>query len=362
MNNKVNGKISKFTSMGLTTKLTLLIIIICIILIAGVITYIYPTYFASKQPKGTAGVIRVAAIYTTPLEEPWNTVLHEALLNAKEELGIEYAYIENIAQTDFERVARQYIEAGYDIIFAHSYNFYQDTIKLAKEFKNVCFAQGSGPINIEWPKNVVLYDYWLQDAAFLAGATAGLLTKTDHIGVVTAFPVTDVNALVNAFIAGAKYVNPDIKVSVVFIQSWFDPQKAKEAANAMIREGADFIYAERYGVFDAVSEAQERGLEVYAFGNIVDQKDLSPNTVLASVVWDLREFVKYLIREKMNGNWPGGIITEFKGWSKLVWNDELKSKVVPQDIYDQIKSIEKQIDQGTLKVPVYTDWVPERWA
>lgn len=347
-------------SPGITTKFAILIVI-CIIVLAGIAVYAYNTYVAPEQPKVVKKTIKVAAIYTTPLEEPWNTVLHEALLNAKDELGIEYSYIENVAQSDFERVARQYIEAGYDIIFAHSYNFYQDTIKLAKEFKDVCFAQGSGPINIEWPKNVVLYDYWLQDAAFLAGVTAGLLTKSDHIGIVTAFPVTDVNALVNAFIAGAKYVNPDIRVSVVFIQSWFDPQKAKEAANAMIREGADFIYAERYGVFDAVAEAQKNGLEVYAFGNIVDQKDLSPETVLASVVWDLRDFVKYLINEKMAGNWPGGIITEFKGWSKLVWNDKLRDKVVPPEIYEQIKSIESQINQGTLKVPVYTDWVPERW-
>lgn len=306
--------------------------------------------------------MKVAAIYTTPLEEPWNSVLHEALLNARDELGIEYLYVENVAQSDFERVARNYINEGAEIIFAHSYNFYQDTIRLAQEFPDVSFVQGSGPLDEKWPSNVILYDYWLQDAAFLAGATAGLLTKSDKVGVVAAIPVTDVNNLVNAFIAGAKHVNPDVRPSVVFIQSWFDPEAAKKAAAAMIDDGVDFIYAERYGVFEACEEAQAKGKEVYAFGNIVNQNDLSPNVVLASVVWDMRDFVKSIIQEKAEGAFKGRIVTNFPGWSKLVWNEQIKDKVVPPKVLSQIQELEQKIRSGELVVKVDTEWNPKKWG
>ncbi len=306
--------------------------------------------------------MKVAAIYTTPLEEPWNSVLHEAMLNAQEELGIEYLYVENVAQSDFERVARDYIDEGAEIIFAHSYNFYQDTIRLAEEFPDICFVQGSGPLEAEWPSNVILYDYWLQDAAFLAGATAGLLTKSGKIGVVAAIPVTDVNNLVNAFIAGAKHVNSDVQPSVVFIQSWFDPEAAKNAASAMIDDGVDFIYAERYGVFEACEEAQAEGKEVYAFGNIVDQNSLSPDVVLASVAWDMKDFVKSIIQDKMAGKCEGKIITNFPGWSKLIWNEQLRDEVVPSDVLGQIQALEQKIRSGELVVEVDTEWNPEKWG
>lgn len=337
-------------------------LVVVAIIIVAVIIVAAGALFTSQPSAPPTTTLKVAAIYTTPLEEPWNSVLHEALLSAAEELDIKYLYVENVAQSDFERVARGYVKEGASIIFSHSYNFYQDAKRLAEEFPKVSFIQGSGPLDITYPDNVVLYDYWLQDAAFLAGATAGYLTKSGRIGVVTAFAVTDVNNLVNAFIAGAKHVNPNVKPSVVFIESWFDPEKAKNAALAMIGDGADFIYAERYGVFEAVQKAQSEGKAVYAFGNIVDQKDLAPEVVLASVTWDMREFVKSLINEKLEDKLEGRIVTNFPGWSKLVWNDDLKKKVVSPDVLQKIQDLETQIREGKLTVKVDIEWDPKKWG
>ena len=336
-----------------------LIVVVVVAAVAGYLTFMGAGPATPTAPKK----LKVAVIYTTPIEEPWNTVLHEAMSWAIKNYNVEYVYSEKVDTADVERVMREYITAGYDIIIPHSWGFYETTIKLAKEYPNVAFAQGSGPVDIQYPSNIVLYDYWIQDAAYLAGIAAGKMTKTNIIGVVAAYPVPDVNRLVNAFAAGAKSVNPNVKVSAIYIESWFDPIKGKEAAKALIERGADFIYAERYGPFEAAKEALEKGRKIYCFGNIVDQSSLAPEVVLASVAWDLKTFVAKLIEMKQSGKWEGGIYDwgMKEGWAKIIWNESLK-KEVPKDVLDAVEQVQKDIIEGRFKVPIYEDWVPERWG
>ncbi|MDK2464461.1 MAG: BMP family protein [Candidatus Korarchaeota archaeon] len=331
-----------------------IIVAVLIVLVAA------GAYFATKGSAPQEEKLKVAVIYVTPIEEPWNTALHEAMTWAEQELNIEYVYTEKVDTADVERVIREYIAEGYQVIFPHSWGYNEVTRKLAKEFPNVYFAQGSGPTDVEWPPNVMLYDYWIQDAAYLAGVLAGKLTKTNVIGVVTAYPVPDVNRLVNAFCAGAKSVNPDVEIKVIFLESWFDPVKAKEAALAEIEAGADVIYAERYGVFEAFKEA---GVEGYAIGNIVNQTDLAPDVVIASVTWDLKPFVRYVVDSVRAGTFHGGIINwgMKEGWAKLVWNPTLK-KQIPQDVVAAVEEAQQKILNGEIQVPIYEDWDPERWA
>jgi len=247
-------------------------------------------------------------IYVTPIDEPWNQAMHEAMTWARDNLGIIYSYVERVSEADVERVIRQYIQAGYDIIIPHSWGYHQTTIKVAREYPNVSFAQGSGPTDIEYPRNVLVYDYWIHEAAYLAGVAAGKLTKRNLIGVVAAYPVPDVVRLINAFASGARSVNPSAKIRAIFIESWFDPVKAKEAAKALIASGADVIYGDSYGTDQAVEEAYRSGREVYFFATIIDYSRLAPNTLAASIVWDLRPFIKYLVGLKINGTWISGIL------------------------------------------------------
>ena len=118
------------------------------------------------------------------------------------------------------------------------------------------------------------------------------MSKTGTIGVVGGYPVPEVNRLVNAFIKGAKEINPNAKILVTFINSWFDPAAAKEAALAQIDGGADVLYAERFGVVDA---AKEKGL--LAIGNMSDQNSLAPDTVITSPVWNMTPTVAYLVAQ-----------------------------------------------------------------
>lgn len=114
-------------------------------------------------------------------------------------------------------------------------------------------------MNMNYGNNTVLYDYHIQEAAYVAGAIAAKITNTSKIGIVTAFPgVGDVDNLLNGFIAGAKSVNPNVTIVISYIYDWYAPSKAKEAAAGLIESGVDVIYSERYGVFEPARTAMAR--------------------------------------------------------------------------------------------------------
>ena len=123
--------------------------------------------------------------------------------------------------------------------------------RVAADFPEIAFVFGSGGGPAE--PNMAVFDNWIHEPAYLCGMLAGGMTKTNVIGVVGAMPVPEVNRIVNAFKAGVKEVNPDAEVMVTFINSWFDPAAAKEAALAQIDAGADVLFAERFGVIEAAA-------------------------------------------------------------------------------------------------------------
>ena len=141
------------------------------------------------------------------------------------------------------------------MIFGDAFGNEEAVRRVAAEFPEIAFVFGSGFGPSE--PNLSVFDNWIHEPAYLSGMLAGGMTKTNKIGVVGGMPVPEVNRLVNAFIAGAKEINPDAKVLVSFINSWFDPAAAKEAALAQVDAGADVLYAERFGVIEA---AKEKGI------------------------------------------------------------------------------------------------------
>ncbi len=315
---------------------------IVLILALMVVGCLAPVALAAKKQ------LKVVAIYTTPIEEPWDGAIHKALLRAQKELGIKYEYVEKIGPADYERVMRDYASRGYDILFLDVFAVEERARAVAKDFPNVYFVAGSG-LGPQEP-NFSVFDDWIHEPAYLAGMLAGKITKTNVLGVVGGYPIPEVNRLINAFIAGAKEVNPKVKVKVTFIGSWFDPPKAKEAALAQIDAGADVLYAERHGVIEA---CHEKG--VYAIGNIVDQHDIAPDTVITSVCWDMWPTVKFVIESVQKGSWVAMDLREFsmmqKGGAYLApfYNFEKK---LPKEVIEMIKKREAEIKAGTFRVPI----------
>jgi basic membrane lipoprotein Med (substrate-binding protein (PBP1-ABC) superfamily) len=236
------------------------------------------TALALAGPGVAQDALKVAAIWTVPVEQQWASRLHNALVAAKERGEIEYLFSENVSNTDYERVMREYAEQGAALIVGEAFGVEQPSRAVASEYPEVKFLMGSSLPPQE--PNYASFDNFIHEPSYLTGIIAGMKTESNVIGMVGGYAIPEVNRLMNAFMAGAQSVNPDVKFSVSFINSWYDPPKAKEAAFAMIDAGADILYAERFGVADA---AKERG--ILAIGNVIDTAADYPGTILASALW-----------------------------------------------------------------------------
>ncbi|MCA1299515.1 BMP family protein [Stappia indica] len=232
--------------------------------------------------------LKVAAIYTVPVEQQWVGRIHTALKAAEERGDVTYAYSENVANTDYERVMREYAEAGMDLVIGEAFAVERAARKVAAEYPDTAFLMGSsfGPAK----PNFAVFDNWIHEPSYLTGMIAGKATKSNVIGMIGGYAIPEVNRLMNAFMDGAKAVNPDVKFLVTFINSWYDPPKAKESAFAMIEKGADILYAERFGVSDA---AKEKG--ILAIGNVIDTAADYPGTILSSALWHMEPTIDRVV-------------------------------------------------------------------
>ena len=291
---------------------------------------------------------KVAAIYSVPFEQQWVSRIHKALKAAEARGEIEYKASENVANADYERVMREYATAGNALIVGEAFPIEAAARKVAKDFPKVSFLMGSSGKPTE--PNFSVFDNYIQEPAYLSGMIAGGMTKTNKIGMVGGFPIPEVNRLMHAFMNGAKETNPKVEFSVSFINSWFDPPKAKEAAFAMIDKGADVMYAERFGVSDA---AKEKGK--LAIGNVINTQDKYPETVIASALWNMEPTIDRALKLVKDGKFKAEdygqySMMKFKG-SELSPLGTFDGKV-PADIKAKVKAKEEAILSGKYAVKV----------
>ena len=300
------------------------------------------------QPVISAEKLKVAAVFETPIEEPWVNQIHVALLKAKNELGIEYTWSESVKSADFARVMREYAEKGYQLITGDAFGAERIARRVARDYPKTAFVFGSGIGPAE--PNFGVFDNWIHEPAYLSGMIAGKMTKSNIIGVVAAMPIPEVNRLSNAFYAGAKEVNPEVKCKFSFIGSFFDPPKAKEAALAQIEAGADVLYAERFGVVEACVERK-----VLAISNMSDQANLGPETVITGPVWDMWPTVKYAISLVQAGVFTaqdfGGFSYMSKGGSYLAPYHKWETKL-PAEVKQMVEKRKQEILDGTFRVDI----------
>ena len=292
--------------------------------------------------------MKVAAVYTVPFEQQWVSRLHKALNAAAARGEIEYKASENVSNADYERVMREYATAGNTLIVGEAFAVEAAARKVAKDFPKVSFLLGSS--GKPQAPNFSVFDNYIQEPAYLSGMIAGGMTKSNKIGMVGGFPIPEVNRLMNAFMAGAKEVNPKVEFSVSFINSWFDPPKAKEAAFAMIDKGADVMYAERFGVSDA---AKEKGK--LAIGNVIDTQPQYPDTVVASALWNMEPSINRAIKLAKEGKFAAEDYGQYsmmkhKG-SELAPLGTFEKKI-PADIVTKVRAKEKAILDGKFTVKV----------
>ena len=292
--------------------------------------------------------VKVAAIYTVPFEQQWVSRIHKALKAAEARGEIEYKATENVSNANYERVMREYATGGAQLVVGEAFAVEAAARKVAKDFPKTSFLMGSS--GKPQAPNFSVFDNYIQEPAYLSGMIAGAMTKSNKIGMVGGFPIPEVNRLMNAFMAGAKETNPKVSFTVSFINSWFDPPKAKEASFAMIDKGADVLYAERFGVSDA---AKEKGK--LAIGNVINTQDKYPDTVVASALWNMEPTIDRALKLVKEGKFTPedyGVYStmKYKG-SELAPLGTFASKV-PADIVAKVQAKEKAILAGSFTVKV----------
>ena len=315
-------------------------------LVAGTAALFLATLAAG--PAAAQTKIKVAAIYTVPVEQQWVSRIDKALKAAVARGEIEYVFSENVANDDYERVMRQYVEKGNTLIVGEAFAVEDAARKVAKDYPKVSFLLGSSRKPQE--PNFAVFDNYIQEPAYLSGMVAGGMSKTHKIGLVGGFPIPEVNRLMNAFMAGAKEVNPKAEFSISFINSWFDPPKAKEAAFAMIDKGADVMYAERFGVSDAAKERK-----VLAIGNVINTQKDYPDTVVVSALWHMEPSIDAALAAVKAGKFKAedyGHLSQMKAKGSALSPLGTFEKKVPADVVAKVAAKQKAILDGSFKVVV----------
>lgn len=333
------------------SKRSVLSLALVAVLAVGLLSACAPAATPTTAPAATSPTkLKVFGAFATPIEEPWDGVIHSALQKAQEAGTIDYSFTEDIGYSgDMERVLRETAEQQKpDVIFGDAFGNEEAVRRVAAEYPNIAFVFGSGLGPAD--PNFSVFDNWIHEPAYLAGMLAGGLSKSNTIGVVGGYPVPEVNRLVNAFTKGAKETNPNAKVLVTFINSWFDPAAAKEAALAQVDAGADVLYAERFGVIEA---AKDKGL--FAIGNMSDQNELAPDLVVTSPVWDMAPTVAYVLNQVASGAYTAQDLKDFsmvaKGGASLAPFHATENKI-PADLLAKVKDKEAQIKNGLFRVDI----------
>ncbi|MEE9313669.1 MAG: BMP family protein [Rhizobiaceae bacterium] len=303
-----------------------------------------------------AAPIKVAGIYTQPIQQKWDARLHLGLEAAKAKGDIEYVFSEKVANTDYIRVLREYCESGVKLIVGEAFGISKEARKVADEYPDIAFLMGD-PFKPHG-SNFAVFDNYIHEPCYLMGMLAGAMTKSNKLGMVGGYPIGEVNRLFHAFIDGAKSVNPDIQYKVTFIGSWYDPPKAKEAAFAQIEAGADIMYAERAGVVDA---AREKG--VLAFGNVNDmnKEENGKDVVVTSALWHMEAAIANAIAEVKAGAFKAADYKEWtmmrKGGASLAPYYEFDGKI-PADVKAKVEAKKAAIMSGAFDVTI-TDTEPK---
>lgn len=252
--------------------------------------------------------------------------------------------VENVAEgPDAGRVINQMISDGAKFIVLGSFGYFNDGLRLARQFPDVAFLHASG---FKQSKNFGTFTARNYEGFYLAGMAGGMVTKSNTLGIVAAFAVPEVVAEVNAIALAVKKVNPDAKIKIVWVNTWFDPAKEQDAARALISQGADVLFSLHQDTPSVVNVGQSQ--KVFVVNTNSDMTSHGPDAVLASVTTDWSKYFVKEVGDKLAGNFDG---TDFRGGiadgtvNVVAWN-----KAVSADQMAQIKQAEADLMNGKMHV------------
>jgi basic membrane protein A and related proteins len=303
----------------------------------------------AEAPKAAAAPaapapLKVGFVYVSPVGDAgWTSQHHLGRDEMLKALGdkVTSTFVEKVPEgADAERVIRDLAQQGHTLIFTTSFGFMNPTLKVAEEFKDVKFEHATG---YKTAANVNTYNARFYEGRYLAGMLAGRMTKSNTLGYVAAFPIPEVLQGINAFALGARSVNPKAQVRVVWVNTWYDPGKERDAASALMGQGADVV-THHTDSTATVAAAEEKGKMAVAYHS--DMAKFGPNAQLAAVTHHWGEYYTRRAQVARDGTWKvepvwGGIR---EGMIKL----EGLSDKLPKDLVDAVKAREDEMRKGAF--------------
>ena len=263
----------------------------------------------ASAPAPAAEPLKAAWIYVGPVGSAGWSYAHDLGRKAVEaEFGdrVKTSFIESVPEgADTERVLRDLVAQGNKLIFGTSFGFMEPMLKVAADHPEVKFEHATG---YKTAPNMNVYDSRFYQDTYLAGIIAAHMSKTGTLGFVGSFPIPEVLRNINAFTLGAQSVNPKIKTRVVWVNTWFDPPKETEAAQALMNGGADVLLQNTDST--AVLQAADKAGK-HAFGWDSDMSSFGGNAHLGSAIADWSHYYKKTVKDVINGTWKGGQTTRW---------------------------------------------------
>jgi basic membrane protein A len=285
----------------------------------------------------------VAFVYIGPPGDGGYTYQHDqGRLYMEKELGIKADFVENVPESaDAERIITE-LAQSHDIVFTTSFGYMDFTLNVAGKFPNVKFLHASG---YKTADNMGTYFGKNYQASYLSGIAAGKMTKNNQLGYVGAFPISEVVYNLNAFTLGAQSVNPDVNVSVVWTNTWYDPTTERQAAISLLDKGADVLLAYQDSPA-TLQAAAERG--AFAGGNDSDMSKYAPDNYLTNPVWNWGPYYVKAVQSVMDGTWSNEQYTGDMA-DGMVELAPFGNKV-PDDVKALVEEAKSKIISGELEV------------
>ncbi|WP_339486549.1 BMP family ABC transporter substrate-binding protein [Pseudomonas sp. EL_65y_Pfl2_R95] len=299
--------------------------------------------FSAVMSASAADPLKVGFVYIGPIGDHGWTYQHEqGRKMMAEKMGdkVETSFVENVPEgADAERVIRNMAKSGYDLIFTTSFGYMNPTLKVAKQFPKVTFEHATG---YKQAKNLGTYLARSYEGRYVGGFLAAKMTKTKKIGYIASFPIPEVIRDINSIQLALDKYNPGTEIKVVWVNSWFDPGKESDAANALIDQGVDVVFQHTDSPAP-IQTAERRG--VYAVGYASDMQHFGPNAVLTSIVNNWGPHYIKSAQAVIDGTWKS---QDYWGGLDDGTIQLPISNLVPADVKAEAEKIEASIKSGAF--------------
>jgi len=302
---------------------------------------------AAAPAAATAEPLKVAFVYIGPVGDAGWTYAHDLgrkAVEAKFGDKVKTTFVENVPESaaDAERVFRDLASQGNKLIFGTTFGYMESMLKVAKEFPDVKFEHATG---FKTAPNLAQYDVRTYEGAYLAGVVAGKMSKSGKMGVVASVPIPEVIRNIDSFTLGARSVNPQATVKVVWVNKWFDPGKEREAATTLIGQGVDMLMQNTDSAA-VVQTAQEKG--VYAFGWDSNMSKFGEKAHLAASEIQWGVYYTKVVDDVLNNQWKNG--TTWWGLKEGMIDLKDFNTVVPEDVRKLVEERRQGVITGSAPI------------